>query len=126
MRHFAAKQRASDARWDYTSGNSPVGYCCNARIEAVFKGEGLWVEGKHHVDGHATREEAEACYKAYLLDTRMFETKMADQLLRCEVCETFTAGIMRVGGYRMFVLCDEHRNRATLDTLLAVEESWES
>lgn len=126
MRHYVAKQRVSDGRWDYTCGSSPVGYCCNERLAEVFKGEGLWIEGKHHVDAHATREEAEACYKAYLLDTRTRESAMKDQMGRCRVCGEFTTGLMCVGAYQLYILCDAHRNREALESLVVVGQSWES
>ena len=141
MNHCCALQR-TDGRWDYTRNRRPAGYCCEYRPLAEDCGflspeqvrrenekmEAL--KGKFHTDGHATEEDAQQCYKEYLLDTSLRLMKQeppnASQQNRCQACKAFTACYAQVGPYRMFTLCPEHNTREQVDVLLNVGESWES
>jgi len=138
MLHYSARQR-NDGRWDYTCSGRPVGYCCpyspipeDGSIPSAEK----WNEkiaplrDKFHTLGHATEDEAQDCYKQYLLDTSLTlkttEPENANQQNRCRVCKKFTACLAMVGAYSMFVLCPEHQTREVVAGLLVVGESWES
>lgn len=87
MNYYKARQREKDGRWDYTcmrDGNAwPIGYCSSwSKIEQGLHllnlpdGQDhleklLPFKDNYHDDGHATQEEAEECYKNYLLDQRL-------------------------------------------------------
>lgn len=139
MRHYSAKQRARDGRWDYTCGQAPTGYChafdvawpqdlaepvsgyAEARAAAIVHRD------KYHEDGHATADDACACYKRFLLDNRLrTDGRISDQMRKCEACSAWTDRYAQVGGHQMFVLCDNHCQAATVASLLTVGESWES
>lgn len=141
MNYFAARQRESDKRWDYTCKNDgtiwPVGYCGGWREPqtGLLTPEQVqqWVSQaaphrhKFHLDGHATAEEACDCYKQYLLD---FDLRLGGEALntqrKCEVCGAWTSRFARVG-HRTWFLCDEHRTREHVEALFGpVGESWES
>lgn len=142
MRHYSARQRQSDGRWDYTCGSRPVGYCCEfkpiAEDGTILPAEHArqWnakiapLAGNFHTDGHATEEEACECYKRYILDVDLRlmpeEPKDASSQHRCQVCKEFTACYAMVGCYRMFNLCPTHQTREEVEKLLKVGESWES
>jgi hypothetical protein len=150
MNHYAARQRADDPgkhRWDYTLANKrggtyPIGYCHAFR---PFTPETLRMDQeqcdrwnrdeapfltKYHDDGHATAEEACACYRTYLLDhhTRLHDPpEKPDQLHRCAVCDKFTAGAAEVGNSDWWYLCDEHRTHEQVEKLMpAIGECWSS
>lgn len=107
MRHLVARQLKSGG-WHYTSDGMPVGYCADH-------------------GGHETQEDAELCYKAYLLDNELLlNRKISNQMLRCRVCKKYTDGYARVGEYHMYVLCEEHMTREHVANLFQVYESWES
>lgn len=142
MNHLCARQRTADERWDYTYNGVPYGYCREYKpiSEDVkwlsadqIKAENEKMEklkSNFHADGHATKEDACACYKKYLLDTSLRlvekEPENASQQNRCQVCKKFTACHASVGAYRMFTLCPEHQTRECVESLLSVGESWES
>ncbi len=142
MNYLKARQRESDKRWDYTLMNDGLvhaaGYCARwlpwpdlVPINPVLVEQYNASRPQHHVDGHATAEEAEACYKTYLLDgsLRFYDDQpSARQLIRCQVadCQVYTSGSAAVGGYERWSLCAEHRTREIVATLLTVGESWES
>lgn len=141
MRHYVASQRVSDQRWDYTCNRHPTGYCCEYRPISLDGIIGEHLARRHneqmeplkdnfHTTGHATRKEAEDCYKKYLLDTQLSlltsEPPNAQQQHKCMVCGTWTACFAHVGTYRLFVLCPEHQTREAVESLLEVGESWES
>lgn len=84
-------------KWHYTVrnkrlGTMPVGYCADG------------------CEGHETPEGAYEHQAAYLLDhgTRYGESSGAQY--PCKVCKAWTSGFAEIG-YRIFMLCDEHRNR---------------
>lgn len=142
MNYLTASQRRADGRWDYTYNGVAWGYCREYQPipeDAGFmppehiRAENRKTEAfkdKHHVNGHATREEAEECYKHYLLDQHLRlmpdEPENANQQFRCKVCKKFTACHASVGAYQIFDLCPEHQTREEVAKLLSVGESWES
>lgn len=106
MNYYQARQRKSDMLWHYTCQNDnniwSVGYC------------------GHECDGHATKEEAEAHYRAYVLDTADYERRLLNTQRRCEVCEAWTdrVALSGVGMAESHVLCDAHCNREGLNQVL--------
>jgi Fe-S-cluster containining protein len=140
MRHYCAKQRESDKRWDFTADfhdvPQPIGYCCAYRefdttVVPILESEQAEYRAtahKHHTDGHATVEEACECYKQYLLDHRLrLGATMSNQMQRCRVCEKWTDRFAIVGDSCLYVLCSEHNNRETIDSLYeAPTELWVS
>jgi hypothetical protein len=132
MKYYAARQRATTKKWDYICMNDgqrwAVGYC-SGKYPTVQDDESLEHRECYHEDGHETAEEARECYKRYMLDNRLhLDGKMANQQMRCQVeqCDAWTQGTARLGGYTSFTLCDEHRNRETVEKLYDVFESWSS
>lgn len=86
----------------------------------------LALKANYHDDGHATADEACECYKRYELDTALrFSTEQSTKR-QCEVCKEWTQSHATVGGYTVFVLCEAHANRAEVEKLFSVGESWES
>jgi hypothetical protein len=88
-------------------------------------------QAKYHRDGHATAAEADACYQQYQLDNELEfygkPTGKVDTLHACKRpgCSEFTAGMARLGQHRHFYLCDEHRNRETVEFILeSVRLHW--
>lgn len=146
MMHYVAHQRPDD-KWKYTVNGVPTGYCAGdfQTVWPAIRPMGYassdeeydrWREvvvpfaSRYHSHGHATRAEAEECYKKFLLDQRMYvqDGSRATSLHRCRAagCENYSGGYIRVGGYTLFILCTEHRNREVLEELFSVNESWES
>lgn len=141
MNYYAARQRESDKRFDYTCLNDgrswPVGYCHAYRpfdekdLQVVFMGNADWMAkenekygqhaDKYHKDGHATAEEACSCYKKYLLDhkSRLHAKKNeeADELHKCAICGAWCANMGEVDHFHHWHLCDEHLTRESLDKL---------
>lgn len=142
MNYRQALKRQADGRWDYTSTNNgrshAIGYCAGPPNMASFERLGIhvpesdrqkWEEhaAKFHTDGHATEEEACECYRQYILDQRCRETHHPDEQRKCEICATWTDGGFIVGGYHIHELCQEHRNRESLDKVFpGVGYSFES
>lgn len=141
MNYYKARQR-KDGRWDYTCQNGdliwPVGYCDEYRDldPKYFPGfPPEWFEHKrqereptkhkHHTDGHATAEEAEACYREYLLDHEIHQGNWTAQL-HCAVCQSWTTGFASVGQMGYWSLCEEHNNRTEIEKLFEVGEIWSS
>jgi hypothetical protein len=81
----------------------PVGYCYDAG-------------GSHH----DTKEEAEECYRKYLLDNRLqLKGKLADQQHRCQICQEYTDRYASVD-HMTYPLCDKHRNREQVEQLFGL------
>lgn len=138
MNYLEPRQRESDKRWDYTSRNDnrvhPLGYCAGT-FDKVWpewdESRVAWPSREHyeadrarasehrdkyHGDGHATAEEACACYRDFMLDQRLhLDGRMQDQQLRCRECGTFTDRAARIGSHELIPLCDEHRTREVVE-----------
>ena len=151
MNHNVALQYP-DNTWAYCRNGRPTGYCkpfseltedqiknwygprpedlerYNREMDSYRKAN---EEGKCHDGGHATKEEAEECYKQYTLDfmIRISEDKEnARQLNRCEHegCKEYTSGAVWIGAYDVINLCKEHRTREVIAEHVRVGESWDS
>jgi hypothetical protein len=91
--------------WHYTAQNDdyvyPVGYCAQ------------------DCPGHATPEEAREHYRLYLLDTARYDGVSKDEQRKCEKCGEWTQGYVHIPlSMERHVLCDNHRNRETLDAVM--------
>jgi hypothetical protein len=119
-RYTEARQRA-DGRWEYCCRQAgeflPVGYCrgCDPLDTAEPDDR---TASLFHRDGHATRQEAEACYRRYELDHVLVLEGRADSPRRCEAhgCDAVTHGQATLGHQR-FTLCDAHRSRGVVAEL---------
>lgn len=141
MNYDKPRQRDDDKRWDYTSMNDgrvmPIGYChawrdwteadkkmglhllSSVRDHAVYK-------EKYHTDGHATYEEACACYKDYQLDKNTRYDAQTEPWEPCAVCGVRTTHAVTVEGWEKVHLCDQHRSRKFFEPLFNVGESYHS
>lgn len=126
MRHYCARQRISDGRFEFVCGDMALGYCAPPITRADFERIG-WVDcgqelaqielhkAKYHSDGHATKAEAEACYHEYLLDNQLSLNHLdSGQQRKCRVCSNWTSHYAILGYSQILSLCDEHRNRETV------------
>jgi hypothetical protein len=161
LNYAQARLRQSDGRWDWTVRNDdlirPTGYCRGwddtpldevaARIGmplAMLEQDRAQHEpfrDKYHTDGHATKQEAERCFRDYQLDHELHELRgPSDEQHRCqamwryvdkeqqgrvvatvehyepagpESCMQWTQHAMAIGGYSTDLtwLCDGHRKR---------------
>lgn len=139
MNYYAARQRSDDKRWRYTRQNDGVtwecGYCIEFKpwtaetMSRFMSSEGAAVEaarlnakyeplkGNYHSDGHATKEEAEACYRKFLLDTQLrIDLFNKDQQEKCAACDAWTQKAAMVDT-TIFHLCDEHLTREQVERL---------
>jgi hypothetical protein len=68
--------------------------------------------------GHDSKQEADACFNKYQVDTATFHTippEKAHSLHRCEVCGKHTASFAQMAyGGSTHILCDEHLNKEGL------------
>lgn len=136
MNYEQARQRKSDGRWDWTNLNDGftyrTGYCAAFKPMAeICASIGMPVNPdkaarhdrfatKYHTDGHATREEAERCHYEYVLDNELREFQVGeDTQHKCEMpnCPNWTQAGMFVGNWETHMLCDEHRNRAGIESV---------
>ncbi len=98
MNHYAARERKSDGRWNWTrkmGSDGPIvaaGACVN-----------------HEAEGHATKEEAERCFYEHELAT-LQECSMDTTHEPCKVCGKLTNKLLGRSGFPDTPLCDEHRN----------------
>lgn len=164
MNYYAARQRQSDGRFDFTCRNDdqtwPVGYCRAHKVWTAADFKGLYssddqrtaeaaklnakyepLAHKFHADGHATAEEAQACYCQYLLDTQLEFSKdhqpkpeAAEQARdalgpgsvkpeavertqrQCRQCQTWTEGLAWLD-MQSWPLCEQHQTREVVEGL---------
>ena len=141
MRHYRARERRLDDRWEYTvevNGLSyPVGYCIKlpdlkseyliAALGSVRSPAYLYYaksvadhSGSFHSDGHASKEEACICYRKYILDNRLrISVAFARAPAKCQICREQTYLMATVDATR-FILCDQHRNRKQIEVIMPV------
>jgi hypothetical protein len=146
-RIYQVLQRQGNGRFDMTVSSDEegwahaIGYCTGwrgdpdeAECERLTKmfGEGFaerlqaeWKErlpfkDKFHTDGHATREEAAACYRQYELDCEIRFWDSKSEQKKCQVCEVWTTHRAELGESlsRHFILCPEHATREQVATLM--------
>lgn len=138
MNYYAARQRESDQRWDYTLENNgrirPVGYCAPWKewnqVDQALSPEAwqryLINRLKYHDQGHATAEKAQACYKRYLLDNSLtLMHKLATAQHQCAECGEWTSFYADINGQTIF-LCELHNNREGVEAHFEVGESLSS
>jgi len=122
MNHDKALQMI-DKTWNYTRSNDnqnrtyPIGYCAS------------FINKTDDYHKHATKEQAEECYKKYELDNNLqlnAGTVGERTQFKCECCEEWTNIATRIGGWETHYLCDEHRNRETMESIFTVGESFHS
>lgn len=109
--YFQPLARRVGGRFDYTrkTGSThahPIGYCSG--------GPGPGVSTKYHDDGHATADEAIACYRDFEIDTAVSYRETPDQQKKCATCGAWTTGGAHFGGesfHRPIPLCPEHQTR---------------
>lgn len=139
MRHYSARQR-TDGRWDFTCGNQPVGYCGefiewgdnerkmfgeNFANHVIEEQKDYKFRHKHHIDGHATAEEACECYKQYLLDNNMRVSNNKNSQHKCGVCGEWTTQFVQVGESWLRTLCEKHSNKEEVEKIYkAPSEIW--
>ena len=142
MNYYKPLQRESDKRWDYTCSNRrtgihPIGYCRKWKAfepspyltEEMCQRENQKLApfiSKFHSDGHATYEEACACYKEYLLDHRMERGLHPDEQRKCKVCGAWTQVTIQVNYSGRYDLCEQHATLEEVAKLFNVEESFGS
>ena len=82
---------------------------------------------KYHTEGHTSAEEAEACYRDFLLDQELtFNHKSGDAQRKCEICEQWTQ-LYACIDMRIFNLCENHQNRESVEKLFnSISEIWSS
>lgn len=134
---YRARQRQSDGRWDYTSSNTSntwchaEGYCrgwteytedelreTDARLGEGFserliaeRDRNLAYKERFHKNGHATQEEAVACYRDYVFDCERREYVSDDTQKPCMECQAWTPNVIEIGRpFGIWLhLCDEHK-----------------
>jgi hypothetical protein len=150
-RIYSVLQRQSDKRWDMTVSSDEegwahaIGYCAGwrgdpdeaekERQDNMF-GEGFserlqadWEakrqhQAKFHRDGHATSEEAYACYQQYELDNMLRFWESRSEQKKCQICETWTTHRAELGDFhREFILCPEHATREHVVTVKDKEDA---
>ena len=110
MNYYDAREKADvdgnpSGLWHFTIQNDnhifPVGYCAQG------------------CSGHATPEEAREHYRLYLLDSARYDGVTMDEMRKCEVCGDWTLFYAHIPqSMERHTLCDAHRNRETLDTVM--------
>ena len=104
MQYREALQR-KDGKWDYTvtwdKVTRPAGYCATK------------------CSGHETKEEAEECYRIYMIDNAsyrnvQFDEDRRDQHHKCEICGIWTMCRAQVDPIEEHFLCPEHLNKESL------------
>jgi hypothetical protein len=150
-RIYQVLQRESDKRWDMTVSSDEegwahaIGYCAGwkgdpdqgetDRMTSLF-GEGFvdrlkaelepkrQFQANYHRDGHATREEAEACYERYELDCELRFWESKSEQKKCQICEAWTTNRAELGAFhREFILCSEHATRDNVKGLKDKEDA---
>ncbi len=110
MRNYAARQNKKDGKWFFTYIDSGMpgmiynaGYCQDD-------------------DGHDIKENAEACYRKFLLDERTVFVQVINPQSHfpCKVkdCNENTQGGALIDSQFTIPLCKKHRVREHVDALL--------
>ena len=109
MNYYAARQHQDTKLWKYTFYNDnqcfEAGNCTNH-------------------EGHETKEQAEECYKDYLLESNFNVIVQENQMNKCAICGVFTQNIVSCG-YGIPIqkhLCSIHCDKETFRQFLHVEE----
>lgn len=132
MNTYQVLERA-DGRFDFTRENDgvirPCGYC---HAYTPISSEAVWATPemiqqwnaaeapfapRYHADGHATKAEAAACYRDYLLDHQL-QLGLRDPLSqhRCVICGEWTEMHARLD-MESWTLCELHNHRVEVEKL---------
>lgn len=108
--NYDKAREMEDHTWNYSRQNDdmiyPIGYCASRGNK------------ENIMHKHSTQQEAEECYKSYVLDTGLnLEASVEGAMFKCKVCATYTNKMATIDGWKLYHLCDEHRNRKTVETL---------
>lgn len=113
MNYYQALQRLTDGRWEYTRRRDnvvkPIGYCTAAPDSDPNK----------HFNGHATKKEAEDCFRKYTIDRADYGIITEDTQRKCLICLNWTqtaAGVRH--GLDTYPLCARHLNRESLNAVV--------
>jgi hypothetical protein len=114
MNYLEPRQKKSDMLWHYTNMNDgfvyPVGNCAN------------------DCPGHITKDGAYEHQRQYELDHARFDAgTWSGAMYECQAegCGAYSNRFARVGG-RELTLCDEHRNRETVEKFFTVGDQISS
>jgi hypothetical protein len=101
VRHYAARQRISDKRWEWTVDADDVIYASDPCMD--------------HRDGHATKVEAERHYYDWMIRNAI-EATLSDRKELCAAkCDEFTQKGFQLHAWSMPIwLCERHCFRETL------------
>lgn len=101
MRHYAARQRISDKRWEWTVDVQDVIYAAEPCME--------------HPDGHATKVEAERHYYDWMIQNAIEVTTSKTKELCQAGCDEFTQKGFQLHPWTAPIwLCGKHCFRETL------------
>jgi hypothetical protein len=67
-------------------------------------------------EGHATKEEAQECYRKYILEHMVSRGRLTEWH-SCRVCRAPAKNFADVGGLELLVLCDEHNTTQQIEKL---------
>ena len=67
-------------------------------------------------EGHATKEEAQECYRKYILEREVSQGRLAEWH-SCFVCGAPSKNCVEVGGLKLLILCDEHNTTQQIEKL---------
>jgi hypothetical protein len=106
MNYYAARElKTKDGKpsgiWHFTRMNDgliwAVGYCAED-------------------EGHTTKEEAQECYRRYILENKVRQGKLAEWH-SCRVCGAPSKNFADVDGLELLILCDEHNTKEQIEKL---------
>ncbi|HNC58756.1 MAG TPA: hypothetical protein PLP33_25240 [Leptospiraceae bacterium] len=139
MNYYCARQR-ENKKWDFTRNGVATGYCRPfkewAEEDAAKFGVGLdhpqivkatEFRHKHHTDGHETKEQAQQCFREYVLDQEVrFNHKDSGSMSKCRICGEFTQ-LYVTSDTVLITLCEKHHNQESLETVYPTpSEIWSS
>lgn len=116
MNYDEARQM-KDKSWNYSRRNDeniwPIGYCSSTYSDT------------NEIHKHKTKEEAQACYKKFILETQLVldAGKFGDdELKKCdeEGCKEMTNTFTRIGSWIIEQYCIDHRNLKTVSKNFSV------
>lgn len=130
MQHHTAQQLESGPRtgkWVYTGGNHRMGRvieCCMDRWQEMLQAEDRDASPAWEHIGHDTADEAYAHMRQRLLEALRLDVQFSNWS-GCKVCDTPTkSGADIPPCHFTEPLCDEHRNRETVERLWQGPGDW--
>lgn len=134
MNTYRVSER-KDGRFDFTCENDgriwPVGYCAPYRewwtgdnpVPASQHriDEYKATAHKHHAHGHATPQEAAACYREWQLDHKLnLGQESISEQRKCVVCGEWT-NLSASVETQIWWLCEKHHNREEIEKLFTMD-----